>query len=240
MPRAQLAERFSALWQRLGADDGADVAAAGARLLDLYVAPHRAYHNLTHLEDVLAKLDWAQSTMMMNGELSGLDGAERRRLFDTIELALFYHDAIYDAQAKDNEAQSRERMKRDAATFGIDAGYIEDAARLIDTTAHHASAARFDEKIMSDCDLAILGADEASFKRYDDGIRAEYAHVPAPLYAAGRAKVLQGFLDMPHIFKTRAFADVFDAPARRNLGGALAPQSSLPILGRLKKLIFKN
>lgn len=237
MQNAPLAERFQSVWQRLGAEDGAGVAAAGARLLALYAEPARAYHNQTHLEDVLAKLDWAQSTLMQSGELSGLDGTERRRLFDTIELALFYHDAVYDAKAKDNEAQSREMMKRDAAAFGINNALIADAARLIDLTAHHGTAARLDEKIMADCDLAILGAAPEGFKKYDAAIRAEYAHVPAPLYAAGRAKVLQGFLDTPQLFKTRAFADNFDAAARRNLSAALTPA---PLLGRIKRFLFKG
>lgn len=240
MQNAPLAERFQALWQRLGADDGAGVAVAGARLLTLYAEPTRAYHNQTHLEDVLSKLDWAQNALMQSGELSRLDGTERRRLFDTIELALFYHDAVYDAKAKDNEAQSREMMKHDAAAFNIDASLIADAARLIDLTAHHGTAARMDEKIMADCDLAILGATPAGFKKYDIAIRAEYAHVPAPLYAAGRAKVLQGFLDTPQLFKTRAFADNFDAAARRNLAAALTPPAPAPLLGRIKRFLFKG
>lgn len=240
MQNAPLAERFQSLWQRLGAEDGAGVAAAGARLLALYAEPARAYHNQTHLEDVLAKLDWAQSALMQSGEISGLDGTERRRLFDTIELALFYHDAVYDAKSKDNEAQSREMMKRDATAFGINNALIADAARLIDLTAHHSTAARLDEKIMADCDLAILGAAPEEFKKYDTAIRTEYAHVPAPLYAAGRAKVLQGFLDTPQLFKTRAFADNFDAAARRNLAAALTPPAPAPLLGRIKRFLFKG
>ncbi|HRJ66341.1 MAG TPA: hypothetical protein PLW48_04325 [Alphaproteobacteria bacterium] len=240
MQNAPLVERFQSLWQRLGAEDGAGVAAAGARLLALYAAPARAYHNQTHLEDVLAKLDWAQSALVHSGELSGLDSTARRRLFDTLALALFYHDAVYDAKAKDNEAQSREMMKRDAAAFGINNALIADAARLIDLTAHHGAAARLDEKIMADCDLAILGAAPEGFKKYDAAIRTEYAHVPAPLYAAGRAKVLQGFLDTPQLFKTRAFADSFDAAARRNLAAALTPPAPAPLLGRIKRFLFKG
>lgn len=224
--------RFAALWQRFGVSHP-DVAAAGERLLALYGSPARAYHNLVHLDDVLAKLDWAQSALMQSGEISGLDGAEKRRLFDTIELALFYHDAVYDAKAADNEAQSREMMKRDAEDFGLAADITADAARLIDLTAQHGTAARLDEKIMADCDLAILGADETVFKKYDADIRAEYAHVPAPLYAAGRAKVLRRFLDTPQLFKTAAFAAQYDAPARRNLAAALAPKPFWQRLGRI-------
>jgi len=214
--------RFAALWQRLGVSHP-EVAAAGGRLLARYDDPARAYHNRMHLADVLSKLDWAKDSLGKSKDLSGLDAAAQQRMFDTIELALFYHDAVYDARAKDNEAQSRDLMRRDAEIFGLDLTIIADAARLIDLTARHGDAALPDEKIMADCDLAILGADEATFKKYDAGIRREYAHIPAPLYAAGRAKVLRGFLETPQLFKTAAFA-AYDAPARRNLAAALAPK----------------
>ncbi|MDP2207110.1 MAG: metal-dependent phosphohydrolase [Alphaproteobacteria bacterium] len=219
-----LPARFAVLWQRLGVSHP-DVAAAGARLIVLYSDPARAYHNQTHLQDVLDKLDWAKDALGESGELDSLDTAARQRMFDTIELALFYHDAVYDARAKDNEAQSRDLMRRDAQALGLDPAVIAAAARLIDLTAHHEQAQSLDERIMADCDLAILGADETTFKKYDNDIRREYAHVPAPLYAAGRAKVLHGFLQTPQLFKTAAFAVRYDAPARRNLRAALAPQS---------------
>ena len=220
----KLHNRFTALWQRLGAD-GPDVATATNALLAMYNGAGRAYHNAVHLADVLEKLDWAQGALAQNGDLAVLNAAAARQMFDTIELALFYHDAVYDARAKDNETQSRNLMLRDANTFGLHQNIADDAARLIDLTAHHGKASTLDEKIMADCDLAILGAAPDVFAAYDRHIRSEYAHVPAPLYAAGRARVLQGFLDTPHLFKTAVFASHYDAPARRNLSAALAPSS---------------
>lgn len=229
---ASLHSRYAVLWQSLGVSRP-EVAAAGTRLLALYNDPARAYHNLAHLEDVLSKLDWAKEALGKNSEISGLDTAARQRMFDTIELALFYHDAVYDPRAKNNEAQSRDLMRRDAESFGLDLTVMADAARLIDLTAHHAQAHLLDEKIMADCDLAILGADEDTFKKYDAAIRREYAHVPAPLYAAGRAKVLRGFLEAPRLFKTAAFTDCYESAARRNLTTALAAKPLWKRLGQL-------
>lgn len=233
--KGSLHGRYTALWQRLGVTH-TGVAAAGERLLTLYQDPARAYHNLTHLDDVLSKLDWSKDALQKSGALAALDVAARQKMFDTIELALFYHDAIYDARAKDNEAQSRGLMQRDAAQFGLDAPIAADAARLIDLTAHHGQAQTLDEKIMADCDLAILGAAPEAFKKYDAEIRREYAHVPAPLYAAGRAKALRGFLQTPELFKTAAFAEAYDAAARRNLAAALAPAH---VWQRLRRIFGK-
>jgi predicted metal-dependent HD superfamily phosphohydrolase len=234
-PAYFLPARYTELWQRLGVSHP-DIATAGERLLTLYSDPARTYHNTAHLADVLAKLDWAKDALDKTGELAGLGATARQKMFDTIELALFYHDAVYDAHAKDNEAQSRDLIQRDAAAFGLDPAITKDAARLIDLTAHHGQAQALDEKIMADCDLAILGAAPEAFKKYDDGIRREYAHVPAPLYAAGRAKVLRGFLDAPPLFKTAAFAAQYDAPARRNLAHAVQAPSPM---ARIRAFLFR-
>lgn len=246
MQNAPLAERFQALWQRLGADDGAGVAAAGARLLTLYAEPTRAYHNQTHLEDVLSKLDWAQNALSHRGHLVGLAPSTISKMFDTIELALFYHDAIYDATSRDNERRSRDLMLNDTASLGLPKSISDNAARLINITQHHnlskglREKIKLDERIMADCDLAILGAHPAVFKKYEAGIRAEYSHVPDALYAVERAKVLRKFLEMPRLFRTIPFNLAYEKAARRNLTEALARHAPAPLLGRIKRFLFKG
>lgn len=230
-----LRARFITLWQDLGLPHP-DLAAVADALIARYSAPERAYHNKDHLEDVLQKCDWAQKALALSGELEDLTPAARSRLFKTVELALWYHDAIYDAKAADNEAQSRDLLLADARRFRLPDDIAADAARLIDITAHHMKAATLDEKVISDCDLAILGADRAGFAAYDAAIRREYAHVPARLYKIGRRKVLRHFLDQPAIFKTRAFAETYEARARNNLTAAVHGSS---FLERIKALIFR-
>lgn len=210
---APLQDRWRELTARLGvAGKPCDA------LLAAYAEPQRHYHTLSHLQDVLEKLDRAKTLLEKSGEVSHLSAPEKQRLFDTIELALWYHDAVYDATRKDNEEKSAEWLLKDMA--GLDVA--QEAASLVRMTARHGAASTLAEKILSDCDLAILGADEAAFKKYDAGIRKEYAHVPAPLYKAGRNKVLKGFLGQKDIFKTEAFRDIFDAQARKNLAAATA------------------
>lgn len=192
----------------------------GMNVVEEYQRAGRFYHNETHLRDVLQKLDWARQALADSGELKGLDLMQQRRMFDTIELALWYHDVIYDAKAKDNEARSSALLREHAAQLGIPADIIAQASNLVDITAHHGQAKTLAECILTDCDLAILGADKKTFKAYDDNIRKEYAHVPAPLYKQGRAKVLKGFLAQDPIFKTQAFRDSFETAAKKNLKDA--------------------
>lgn len=224
-----LEERFERLWQRFGVHDP-ETRQAGLALLAAYDGPGRHYHNVAHLDDVLQKLDWAKKALGETGELQMMAPEETAKMFDVIELALWYHDAVYDAKAKDNEAKSRDWFLSDAHEFGLAPALQKDIAALIDLTAHHKEARTLPECIMTDCDLAILGAAKPAFDAYDAGIGQEYAHVPAPLYAAGRAAVLKGFYDQPQIFKTDAFRKAYEAQARQNL----APPGGLPAMLKIK------
>ena len=78
-------ERWQQLWQGIGTP-------APAGLLDALLAawrePQRHYHTLQHLEECLDHFDSARTL--------GEHAAE-------VELALWFHDAVYDVQAHDNE-----------------------------------------------------------------------------------------------------------------------------------------
>lgn len=228
MDEASPQERWQALWQRMGGD--AEKAAGFlSPLLAAYAGEGRHYHTTTHLQDVLQQLDWAKQALETSGELDGIDDAARERMFDAIELSLWYHDAVYDAKAKDNEEKSRDWLLKDAKEAGLQEDAVKAAAHLIDLTAHHKDAKTLEERIMTDCDLAILGADEKSFAVYDANIRKEYAHVPAPAYRTGRSKVLKGFLNQQHIFKTKAFRDAREEQAKANLAAATKPLWRRPL-----------
>jgi predicted metal-dependent HD superfamily phosphohydrolase len=216
-----LKDRWLGLWKRLGVDNS-NVEFLLNDLLICYGMQGREYHNTTHLKDVLEKLDWAKAAMAENGELSGVSAAARERMFDQVEMALWYHDIVYSPARKDNETRSAELFYKQARDFGMPADTRRNIAGMIALTADHKQAQTIPEKILTDCDLSILGADKETFAKYDRGIRAEYAHVPALAYAAGRRKVLKGFLDQPAIFKTYAFRAKFEKAARANLKAATA------------------
>lgn len=227
--------RYMDAWKNFTPPHG-EMMPAGLSLLDAYNAPARPYHNITHLRDVLDKLDWAKFAVAEEPEVQAMDDAQRARMFAHIELALFYHDVIYDAKAKDNEARSSALFREHSALFGMAPDDAQTVSRLIDITAKHTQAFTIDEKILTDCDLAILGAPRAEFDAYDRNIRREYAHVPAALYKIARAQVLAHFRDAPQLYKTAAFRRKFDAAARANLARATAPQ---PVAQKILRL-FKR
>lgn len=174
-----------------------------------YGEPHRRYHTRRHIEQCLALLD----------QVPDLTDGERQIL----SYAIWWHDAVYDATASDNEARSAEMARRDLRDLDVGIHARDEVARLILLTAGHAvePGDRLGEILVS-VDLAILGAPQADYDDYARAVRAEYAHVPDDLWRTGRARVLQRFLDAPVIFPDPAFAQRLETQARANLTRELA------------------
>jgi predicted metal-dependent HD superfamily phosphohydrolase len=176
-----------------------------SRLEARYRETHRHYHTWSH---VLACFD-ARDRLQRPPSLE-------------VDLALLFHDAIYEPLAQDNERQSAELLERETRSWA-EAASVKRAKELVLATqhGHHVSESELADVVL-DADLSILGADRDTFARYEDAIRREFAVVPAPLYAQGRARVLRGFLDSPTIYRTTEGQRLWEANARINLASSLA------------------
>lgn len=182
-------------------------AALKAELAALYRAPDRHYHGLSHIEALLA-----------------LAAEYRPALSDpeAVEAAIWFHDAVYDSHAKDNEVRSA-ALARERLAGHTDAARLARVAAMIEATATHEVPA-FDDPftvrdaaLFLDMDLSILGAGPDAFDAYEQAVRHEYGWVEEPAWKAGRGVVLKNFLARPHIFHTPEFRDRFEAKARQNL-----------------------
>lgn len=191
-------------WRALGAEAPGGL---HARLLAAWSEPQRHYHTLQHLEECLALADALREAMTHPAE---------------VVLALWFHDAVYDVRAHDNEARSAQwadEALRDAGVVQEVRGRIAD---LVMATCHGAVVpATRDAALLVDIDLAILGSREARFAEYEAQIRAEYAWAPPEVYATKRREVLQGFLGRERIYSTDTMVARFEAQARRNLSRAV-------------------
>lgn len=177
------------------------------RLIAAYGEPQRHYHSLQHLRECLAHLDASINLAAYPGEL---------------ELALWFHDAVYDVKGKDNERRSADWAVEELDRSGASADQTQRVHALIMSTCHTATPSDADSQLLVDIDLAILGAEPARFAQYDAQIRAEYSWVPGPIYRMKRRSVLRGFLDRPMIYGTQRFSALYEAQARVNLLTALA------------------
>lgn len=197
--------RWLDLWQRLGVS--VDMSAAYRDLTARYAEPQRAYHCLAHVEHCLRELDAAP------------DPGESRAM---IELALWYHDALYDPRAKDNEERSADLVDSVAAAAGIRLEQRVRVRRLIVATRHAAEPSLPDERLVVDVDLAILGQAPGRYDAYAKQVAAEYDWVPAILFRRGRREILKSFLNRPTIYSTAHFLELYEAAARANLARELA------------------
>jgi predicted metal-dependent HD superfamily phosphohydrolase len=179
--------------------------ALAAELAVAYGEPHRAYHDASHIAELL---DWFDTV----ADDVGWD--QPREVY----AAILFHDAIYDPGAKDNEARSADWARR--AGLAVDADRVADLILMTAKHGAHDSADR-DAALFLDCDMAILGAPPERFAAYDAAIAREYASVPPDAYRAGRSAFLRGLLDKPRIFLSDYFHARLDAQARANLRAAL-------------------
>ncbi|WP_431098622.1 HD domain-containing protein [Polaromonas aquatica] len=180
-------------------------------LLARYSEPHRKYHTAQHLCECLMHFEAARHL------------AEQP---DDIEMALWFHDAIYDTQRHDNEEKSAGWARDALLAHGASAATAQRVHDLVMATRHTALPVSADEQLLVDIDLSILGAGPDRFAEYERQIRDEYAFVPAALFRQKRSEILQGFLDRPVIYSTAYFRETLEARARENLCKAIAAAAS--------------
>ena len=174
--------------------------------MTVYAEPQRHYHNQQHIAECLTEFDQALHLA--------------RRPVEA-ELALWFHDAVYDPIRGDNEEQSAALAKRCLVEAGMGSGPGEAVAKLVMATKRHEQDPDSDAGLVVDVDLSILGQDEQRFSEYERQIRQEYAWVPEAVFASKRAEILQGFLAREQIFATEWFRTKYERHARRNLEASI-------------------
>jgi len=140
---------------------------------------------------------------------------------DEIEVALWFHDAIYDVRRHDNEERSADWACESLSAAGVSSDVVNRVRSLILVTDHRSPPRGRDAEIMVDIDLAILGAEPRRFDEYERQIREEYDWVAENVFRRERGKILTGFLARPRIFWTDHFCERFEARARDNIAGAI-------------------
>lgn len=184
-----------------------DVARVGANLVARYAEPHRRYHDLTHLDDVLRRVD----------EL-----AHHATDPDAVRLAAWFHDAVYDPTATDNEEQSAQLAETALSGLRLDAAVVAEVVRLVRLTATHTpQPGDGNGAVLCDADLAILAEGRDRYDAYVRAVREEYAHVGDVAFARGRAEVLRSLLAQQPLFRTEDARSSWEAAARRNLEAEL-------------------
>ena len=183
-----------------------------SRLIAIYNGADRHYHNLRHIETLLALAQEHAHAIADN---------------EAIEAAIWFHDAVYDTAKSDNEGQSA-KLATELLAGLADNERLEFIVAMIRSSANHRVPGSMQAPAADDCalfldmDLAVLGSPAEEFAAYERAVRREYHWVPAEQWRAGRSQVLRNFLARPFIYASPQFQRSYEAAARSNLKRSLA------------------
>lgn len=184
-----------------------EVVRAGHDVVARYEEPHRRYHDRRHLAELLAALH----------ALAGEGPVP-----PAVVCAAYFHDAVHDG-GDDDEQRSAELATRVLTGLGLAPSLVAEVARLVLlTVTHDPDPHDVHGALLSDADLAVLGASHDRYARYAQDVRDEYAHVEDAAFRRGRALVLRTLLERPRLYVTEQAARWWEAAARRNLRGELS------------------
>lgn len=167
-----------------------------------YYEPGRFYHNIDHINSMLAEKEEIKSLLIDP---------------EAVELAIWIHDRVYDTHASDNELRSADEGFEIMKKFDLSEFFCKYVHHYVLVTDHKTIPLNTDEKYIIDMDLAVLGKDISEFDEYENNIRKEYSWVPEETYRIERKKVLQYFLKREYIYHTEYFRNKYEVKARENL-----------------------
>ena len=171
-----------------------------------YQQPHRHYHTLHHIQALLEQFDGIKDQLKQP---------------ESVLLAIFYHDVIYQTQGKpvmSNERQSAAYFIAELGGF-LPIDLQNRVVELIIATEKHELADTNDSDMayFLDMDLRILGQTDLVYQAYCQQIRLEYQHVAKVLYNFSRKKALKRFLDRKRLYFTQRFSTQYEQQARQNI-----------------------
>lgn len=177
-------------------------------LLTRWQEPHRRYHTLTHLTQVLDHIDLLQAHATAP---------------DLVRLAAWFHDAVYRPDRSTNEESSARLGQRALTEAGLPEPQVTEVTRLILLTRTHAPEPHDrNGQVLCDADLAILAAPPHRYAAYTTAVREEYHFIPDATFTAARADILRQLLALPTLFSTPHCRTHWEPKARRNLTTELA------------------
>lgn len=193
------------LFRRVGAKG--DVDAVFSLLNRKYGERHRAYHNAAHIRHCLDEFRPVRQDKMPRDP-------------NAIEMAIWFHDAVYTPRRTDNESRSVKLAQEVLSTTGglFEHPIIERVSTLIMATKHGMPLSMNDPDaiMMADIDLSPLGISPDSFDENLGRLQREF-RMEFKKFLERQAWFLKKLCKGRHIFGTEYFQDRYERPARSNI-----------------------
>ncbi|MFO1394024.1 MAG: TIR domain-containing protein [Steroidobacteraceae bacterium] len=189
-----------ALLQRAGLDGDA-AGSLTAALRARYREPVRRYHTLDHIRHCLRHVDVAAALVP--------DA-------DTLRLAVWFHDAVYEPASPANEARSADYARAMLAPH-LPSARLDDVVRLVLVTRYGETPRRDDEAWMVDVDYSSFGLPWEEFLRDSRAVREERPDLDEEDFAVQQSRFLEELLAREHLYCTLHFRERCEARARENI-----------------------
>ncbi len=200
-------ERFISLWNRCIPNAGTSSAQDVFSVLEgNYSRPERFYHTLGHIKACLKHLDAIR---------------DQARDPDALEMAVWFHDAVYETGARDNELQSA-KLFVELANKEAPARFVDKVRSLIMVTVHPSHPTDIDEKFMVDIDLSSFGLPWPQFLALGKLARKECAHMSDEEFDASELEFFEILASRPNFYYSEFFRTRYEAQARDNLARKIA------------------
>lgn len=196
-------QRFTSLWNRCRTGEGQGAAADDVydEVHAYYSEPGRHYHTPKHIEHCLAQFDLATDEM---------DDV------DAVEMAIWFHDLVFDVSSDNNELRSAERFV-ELASDSMDAEFKEKVFDLIMATAPPRLPNTSDQGFMLDIDLSSFGLPWDEFVRDSTAVREESPQLSDAEFFPGQRAFLESLVNRSHFYFTDFFRSRIEETARSNI-----------------------
>jgi len=194
---------FQAIWRRnllAGADDNSQ--AIHQQLIKAYQEPGRFYHTLDHIECCLGLFE---------------DIKDIAHNADALALSIWFHDAIYEPGADDNEQRSADWFMDETKNMLEDSFRDTVYTHIMATLHGDAEITDHDSRLMIDIDLSSFGMPWPIFLRDSERVRKELPHLTDTEFYPKQCAFSQGLLEKPRFFQSEYFFQHYEAQARQNL-----------------------
>jgi predicted metal-dependent HD superfamily phosphohydrolase len=195
--------RFIDLWSRnliQGADNhGAQI---HQLLINAYNEEQRVYHTLQHIEDCLKLFDEIKSQLQNP---------------DAVELAIWFHDVIYQINSSDNEELSADLF------MNMSEDVLEPAMRhqiyqhIIATLHNGSEMLDHDTRYMVDIDLSSFGLPWDQFIQNSREVREEMSHIPDEVFYPKQCAFQKSLLKHGRFYQTDYFFKNYEQSALNNI-----------------------
>jgi predicted metal-dependent HD superfamily phosphohydrolase len=144
-----------------------------AELLDRWKEPHRKYHSVSHLQDLVEQIQHHRNLTTIQQEM--------------LLLTALYHDVIYNPEANNNEEASAEFFLE---AINDPLPYHWQIAFMIYDTTHHKPSSPL-SALFSEMDMSIVTRPYKDLLEWEHGIQYEYSFLPIDTYIEKRTAFLQ-------------------------------------------------